>query len=266
MSIRINSNFEMGAPLPIDTRFNLTYTQMANINDNIMPPIYISMCLDDGYIYIYNKNNAIQEKTGKFIKFGAGSDYSTQLIFSTRSEFPSEGTDQTLYIAEDENTIYRYDITTHKYEGLSALDIYTEIYDVGSFKVLTDKPDDWEINWMNYFTLSYDELVTEPFNFNPTRHYYFNGSYHVAGEPTDTWTDHTWYDKHFIPVLDTSPIPFSPGRYYKGQLKLLTDGESISDSFSSVNEALQLLDGQIQNKVSVRMDDSDPEKLVIFKN
>ena len=70
MSIRINSNFEMGAPLPIDTRFNLTYTEMANINDNIMPPVYISMCLDDGYIYIYNKNNAIQEKTGKFIKFG----------------------------------------------------------------------------------------------------------------------------------------------------------------------------------------------------
>ncbi len=36
MSIRINSNFEMGAPLPIDTRFNLTYTEMANINDNII--------------------------------------------------------------------------------------------------------------------------------------------------------------------------------------------------------------------------------------
>ena len=75
MSIPINSNFELGAPLPIDKKMTLTYEQMAEMNDNIMPSVYFTICIDDGCLYLYNKNNIKTAETGRFIKLiDAGSD------------------------------------------------------------------------------------------------------------------------------------------------------------------------------------------------
>ena len=60
---------------PIDARFLLTKQEMLEIDDNYyMPEVYLTLCLDDGQLYIYNVNNAEDPEVGRFRKFeGDGS-------------------------------------------------------------------------------------------------------------------------------------------------------------------------------------------------
>ena len=67
MSIKVNSNFQISCPLPIDNRQYLNKQDMLNINDNIMPDVYFAVCIDDGKFYLYNKTNTPNVDTGKFI-------------------------------------------------------------------------------------------------------------------------------------------------------------------------------------------------------
>lgn len=76
MAIKINSNFQVGSPEPLDTRTVLTKAEMKAIDDSIMPDIYYALCLDDGGLYIYNKQNSIDVVTGKFTHFNGGGDTS----------------------------------------------------------------------------------------------------------------------------------------------------------------------------------------------
>lgn len=162
------------------------------------------------------------------------------------------------------------ELTIHFTDSSKTIDIpggdvaYTSVYEMESFTLLTEKPPDWSTHWMNYYSLSYDELTSEPPRFDPTKHYYFNGSYHVHGEPGDTWDSGTWYDAHYIPLDNTTYVPFTPGKYYKGEIKLISDGEQLGDSFGKLNEAIQILDGEIASKVNVRMDEGDTENLIIY--
>lgn len=127
MSIPINSNFELGAPLPIDKRMTLTYEQMAGMNDNIMPSVYFTICIDDGCLYLYNKNNIKTAKTGRFIKISQGysPEYVNQLVFATYLEFPNIGDVETLYIATDEDTMYIYNDNTQSYIAITSPDFDT---------------------------------------------------------------------------------------------------------------------------------------------
>jgi hypothetical protein len=66
MPIRLPSNFEIGAKIPIDTRLVLTKSQMLSMNDNTMPSVYFALCNEDNAFYLYSKNNTIDKTTGKF--------------------------------------------------------------------------------------------------------------------------------------------------------------------------------------------------------
>ena len=64
--IEINSSFDVGVPLPIDSRMVLTKSEMLTMNDKVMPPIYFCMCKDDGGFYLYTKESEPNSETGKF--------------------------------------------------------------------------------------------------------------------------------------------------------------------------------------------------------
>lgn len=66
MSIKINSNFQIGTPQPLDYRNVLTKEEMKNVNENVWPEAYYTICKDDGKIYTFNKGNESTEETGKF--------------------------------------------------------------------------------------------------------------------------------------------------------------------------------------------------------
>ena len=122
MSIKINSEFAVGAPVPIDSLLTLSYTQMLSMNDNIMPDVYLAICKDDGKIYVYNKTNTPNIKTGKFIKLNdSGEGYQSSIEFHTHLEFPNVGDSYTLYIATDENITYRWDSDNAVYVALNQL-------------------------------------------------------------------------------------------------------------------------------------------------
>jgi len=73
MAIKVTNGFEVRAKSPIDTRILLTKEEMAEINDKLMPQNYFCICNDNdedkGKVYIYDKNAAASEETGKFRPF-----------------------------------------------------------------------------------------------------------------------------------------------------------------------------------------------------
>lgn len=66
MGIKINAPFELGAAVPVDTRLTLSKAEMLTVNDNVWPSKYLTVCSDDGAIYLYDKTNTMDAETGKF--------------------------------------------------------------------------------------------------------------------------------------------------------------------------------------------------------
>lgn len=73
MGISINTGFEVGAAVAIDTRLVLTKAQMLAANDNTLPDVYLAVCKDDGKLYIYNKANDLISTTGRYRIVDSGS-------------------------------------------------------------------------------------------------------------------------------------------------------------------------------------------------
>ena len=65
----------------------------------------------------------------------------TNLIFSTKLEFPDTGNSENLYIATDENAIYRFDVGQNDYICLNELSGLKPVACSGSYNDLTDVPD-----------------------------------------------------------------------------------------------------------------------------
>ena len=65
----------------------------------------------------------------------------TNLIFSTKLEFPDIGNSENLYIATDENAIYRFDSSQNDYICLNELSGLKAVAFSGSYNDLTDVPD-----------------------------------------------------------------------------------------------------------------------------
>ena len=80
MSINVSQAFHRTSANPIDDTLALTKAEMLLVNDNLMPSKYLTICQDDGYIYLYNKSATPSVTTGKFTKFeGGGSGGATAL-------------------------------------------------------------------------------------------------------------------------------------------------------------------------------------------
>lgn len=83
MSISISQDFHRTSANPVDDTLVLTKAQMLAINDNLMPDVYIAVCKDDGFIYVYDKSATPDAQTGKFTKYETGSQVDTSKLYST---------------------------------------------------------------------------------------------------------------------------------------------------------------------------------------
>lgn len=75
--ITLPQGFKITSKDPIDARLVLTKEQMTTIKDTLMPQVYFTICLDDGQLYVYNKSNSIDEKTGKYRLYSASTSGQT---------------------------------------------------------------------------------------------------------------------------------------------------------------------------------------------
>ena len=73
MAINVSQAFHRTSANPIDESLALTKAQMLTVNDNLMPSKYLTVCQDDGKIYLYDKSNESDVTTGKFRVFEGGS-------------------------------------------------------------------------------------------------------------------------------------------------------------------------------------------------
>ena len=77
MGIKLSTNFDIGAPVPVDSKLVVsTKAGLTTINENIWPEGYLTICLEDKQLYIFNKNNDVDAETGKFRKVAADIDTS----------------------------------------------------------------------------------------------------------------------------------------------------------------------------------------------
>lgn len=80
MAIKISQGFLRTGKEPIDEVFVLSKNEMKAINDGLMPEKYFAICKDDAQFYLYNKENTIDENTGKFRKLEGGSGGSSDYL------------------------------------------------------------------------------------------------------------------------------------------------------------------------------------------
>ena len=71
--INLPQGFKVGAADAIDSRLTLSKVEMLAIKDDLMPTVYLAVCKDDNFIYIYNKDNSVDPETGKFRVYMSGS-------------------------------------------------------------------------------------------------------------------------------------------------------------------------------------------------
>lgn len=75
MGIKIGMGFERTSTAPVDESLTLSKAQMLAIDDNKMPDKYFAVCLDDGKMYVYDKNATPNAETGKFTVASGGEAY-----------------------------------------------------------------------------------------------------------------------------------------------------------------------------------------------
>ena len=74
MAINVSQAFHRTSANPVDETMALTKAQMLTVNDNLMPAYYLTICQDDGFIYLYDKTATPNGTTGKFTQFSGGGD------------------------------------------------------------------------------------------------------------------------------------------------------------------------------------------------
>lgn len=80
MAINVSQAFKRTSANPVDETLTLTKAQMLATNDNLMPSKYLTVCQDDGFIYLYDKSATPNQTTGKFTKFEGGGSSATDYI------------------------------------------------------------------------------------------------------------------------------------------------------------------------------------------
>ena len=72
MAINVSQPFHRTSGNPVDETLALTKAQMLATDDNLMPSKYMTVCQDDGKLYLYDKSNTADPTTGKFRAFEGG--------------------------------------------------------------------------------------------------------------------------------------------------------------------------------------------------
>lgn len=73
MAISLMDNLDIRKSTPNVKRDMFeTIADMKDYNENYLPQVFISTCVEDGCIYIFNKGNIVDDTTGKWRKFEGG--------------------------------------------------------------------------------------------------------------------------------------------------------------------------------------------------
>ena len=70
MAINVSQSFHRTSANAVDDTLTLTKAQMLAVNDNLMPSKYLTICQDDGKLYVYDKSATPSVETGKFKRYG----------------------------------------------------------------------------------------------------------------------------------------------------------------------------------------------------
>lgn len=73
MAIKLPQGLYITSNEPVDARIVLSKNEMLNTIDATMPQVYLAVCKNDGQLYLYNKENPINESTGRFRLYSSGS-------------------------------------------------------------------------------------------------------------------------------------------------------------------------------------------------
>ena len=127
--IKINAPFELGAAVPVDTRLTLSKAEMLTVNDNVWPDKYLTVCSDDGAIYLYDKTNTVDPTTGKFRILST--DLSTCLEKVSTMPAASLTADPVMYVGATTSSYVKnhlYEVaqkSVQAYANTAHTDIYT---------------------------------------------------------------------------------------------------------------------------------------------
>lgn len=154
MAINLSQAFHRTSANAIDETLTLTKAEMLAINDHLMPSKYLTVCQDDGKIYLYDKSNTADPTTGKFRVFEGGgggtSDYDDLTNKPTVNNVTLEGdlTTSDLGITIPENTsdltndsgfITNTDLATALEDYVESSDLAT-VATTGAYSDLTGAP------------------------------------------------------------------------------------------------------------------------------
>lgn len=78
--ISLPQGFQIGSTDAIDSRLIFTKADMLSINDAIMPEVYFTICPDDNNIYVYDKDNELDEELGRFRLYNPEDDSDSEPI------------------------------------------------------------------------------------------------------------------------------------------------------------------------------------------
>ena len=87
--INVSQSFHRTSANAVDDTLTLTKAEMLAVNDNLMPSKYLTVCQDDGYIYLYDKSATPNGTTGKFTKFEGGSGVTNYNDLTNRPQIES---------------------------------------------------------------------------------------------------------------------------------------------------------------------------------
>lgn len=87
MSINLLDSFNYKGKRPDFVRQQFgTIAAMKAFSDNYLPDMYLAFCLEDGKVYIYNRNNAVDETTGRWRELEGGGGGGDLTNYYTKSE------------------------------------------------------------------------------------------------------------------------------------------------------------------------------------
>lgn len=107
MGIKVSQAFQRTSANPIDETLALTKAEMLTVNDNLMPEKYLTICQDDGFIYLYDKSTTPSAETGKFTIFeGSGGSTVPVMTGATAYTDGAKGLAPKPYIADRNRALF----------------------------------------------------------------------------------------------------------------------------------------------------------------
>jgi len=148
MAINVSQAFHRTSANPVDESLALTKAQMVSTNDNLMPSKYLTVCQDDGKIYLYDKTNESDVSTGRFRVFEGGTTI-------TIDPTPTSGSENAV------SSGGTYTSLANKVDKVSGKGLSTEDYTTAEKTKLSGVETGAEVNVIEGITVNGDDITPD---------------------------------------------------------------------------------------------------------